>query len=185
MPVLPLEPYTYPEALLSEGPLQVVGDDQWWVLYCRPRAEKMLARRLVRWEQGFFLPLYEQRKRSGSRTVRSHLPLFPGYVFLWGDDGARVKALETNLVSQCLRVTEQEQLHQDLQRIHRMMAAGAPISPEDRMQPGDTVEIVSGPLRGLRGKLIKRAGTCKFLVEVDFLQRGASVEFPIEMVRPV
>jgi transcription antitermination factor NusG len=92
--------------------------------------------------------------------------------------------LTTNQVAHCIRVEDQAQLHQDLARVHRLMASGEPLTPEERIQPGDWVEITSGPLEGLQGKIIRRGKHLRFFVEVHFLQRGASVEIDAAMIRP-
>src|SRR5205823_7239673 len=46
MPVLAAEPNVYPATLL-ETTESTDADQQWWVLHCRPRQEKALARRLL------------------------------------------------------------------------------------------------------------------------------------------
>ena len=52
----------------------------------------------------------------------------------------------------------------------------APITPEDRLQSGMKVEVRSGALAGLRGTVLRTAAGRRFVVQVDFIQRGASVE---------
>jgi transcription antitermination factor NusG len=64
------------------------------------------------------------------------------------------------------------------------MISGEPLTPEDRLQAGDWVVITSGPLEGLQGKVIRRGKHLRFFVEVEFLQRGASVEIDASMIRP-
>jgi transcription antitermination factor NusG len=62
-----------------------------------------------------------------------------------------------------------------LLRLWRLLASGAPVTPEDRLVPGMTVEITRGPLAGLSGKIVRAASGRRFVVEVHFIQRGASV----------
>src|SRR5438067_419304 len=111
MPLLPPEPFVYPENLLAdEQPQPQDASFRWWVLHTRPRAEKSLARQLLRESTPFFLPVHHQQWRNKGRLLRSYPPLFPGYVFLWGADDARLAALKTNLVANILPVTDQLQL---------------------------------------------------------------------------
>ena len=105
MPLLSLEPFIHPGQLLDQ-PDVPAGDGRWWVLHVRPRAEKSLSRRLLDRGTSFFLPLHERHWRNKGRQFRSYLPLFPGYIFLHGDERARVTALETNLVAQVLPVED-------------------------------------------------------------------------------
>lgn len=183
MGVLPAEPYLFPFDLLDE-PEEADAEQQWWALRTRPRAEKTLARHLHARQVPFFLPLHERRRVLQRRLVRSYLPLFPGYIFIRGADEERVESLKTNMVAQCLDVVDQHNLAESLRQIFGMMQAGAPLAPEERLQPGMQAEIVSGPLTGYRGTVVRNGSNLKFVIEVDFLQRGASVEIDSAMVRP-
>jgi transcription antitermination factor NusG len=186
MPSLPLEPFVFPGDLLSDPANGGEDPGRWWVLHTRPRAEKSLARNFLRHTLPFFLPLYKRQWRSpGRRLLCSYVPLFPGYVFLRGDHQVRLVALETNLVARVLIVEDQLQLHADLARVYHLMTAGAPLTPEERLDPGTLVEIINGPLVGLEGKILRRGKHFKLVVEVQFLQRGVSAEVESWMVRPL
>jgi transcription antitermination factor NusG len=183
MPLLALEPFIHPPGLL-DGAVPPAGLDRWWVLHTRPRAEKTLARRFLDRSISFFLPLYQREWRSRGRKFRSFLPLFSGYVFLHGEPQARLVALETNLVAQVLPVDDQGQLHADLARVHHLITTGAPLAPEDRLESGDAVEIIKGPLAGLTGKVLRRGRNLKFVIEVQFLRRAVSAEVESWMIQP-
>jgi transcription antitermination factor NusG len=184
MPLLGLEPFVYPEGLL-DSPGTSAGPTRWWALHTRPRAEKTLARRFLEYGVPFFLPVCQREWRNRGRLFRSYLPLFPGYVFLHGDDETRLAAFETNLVAHVIPVDDQPQLHADLHRVYQLITSGAPITPEDRLEPGDPVEIIKGPFAGLEGKLIRRGAHLRLFVEVQFLRRAVSAEVESWMIRPV
>ncbi len=176
MPLLAYEPDLFPEGLLDDFVRQ---DDccAWWVLYTMSRREKELMRRLHAAEVGFYAPLVKQRHRSpGGRLRTTYLPLFPGYVFLHGDDSQRRQALETNCVSRCWRVTDSDRLVDDLRQIRRLIEAEAPLTCEARLEPGQRVRVCRGPFTGIEGVIVKRHGQQRLLVAVEFLQRGASVQ---------
>jgi transcriptional antiterminator RfaH len=185
MPLLPLEPFVFPDSLLSQPTITDPELGNWWVLHTRPRAEKSLVRRLLRREAPFFLPLSKRKWRNRGRVHSSYLPLFPGYVFLRGDAHTVFRTLESNLVARILEVPDQEQLQADLARIYWLIAAGAPLAGEDRLVPGSPVEIVSGPFAGLEGKVLRRGKQLKLIVEVRFLQQGVSVEIESWMIQPL
>ena len=185
MPLLPLEPFVFPDDLLTNPECNPDDQGRWWVLHSRPRAEKALARRLFSGNLSYFLPLYKRQWRNRGRFLCSHVPLFPGYVFLYGDSQARLQALTTNLLAGVLHVDDQPQLQADLVRVFRLMATGEPLGPEERLQPGTPVEIVSGPLAGLEGKVLRRGKNLRFSVEIEFLQRGVSVDIEGWMIQPL
>src|SRR5947199_1270269 len=111
MPMLPPEPNQYPENLFA-GP-HGFGSRVWWVLHTKPRQEKSLARQLHQAAVPFFLPLASRRLWIRSRETVSYAPLFPGYLFLFGNGEARLKALSTNRVATALTVPNQQRLWQD------------------------------------------------------------------------
>ena len=65
--------------------------------------------------------------------------------------------------------------HADTDALCRLIESGAPITPEDHLEPGVFVEIQHGALAGLKGRIIRAASGRRFVVEVDFIHRGASV----------
>ncbi len=185
MPLLPLEPFIYPPDLLTTLGQSAEETEHWWVLHTRPRAEKVLARKLLALRQDFFLPLYKKKLQIRGRSLTSYLPLFPSYVFMRGDENARLEALRTNQIIRVLPVPEGKRLRADLTSTYRLMECGAPVAPEDRLQPGMAVVLTSGPLSGLQGKIIRRNTHLRFVIEVDFIQQGASVEVEGWMLQPL
>jgi len=185
MPLLEREPFVFPETLLTEPAAANTDGAAWWVLHTRPRAEKALARRILQKRVPFFLPLYQRQWRNQGRMFSSHLPIFPGYVFLYGDASVRGLALETNLVARVLPVPDQLELHEDLARLYRLIDAGLPLTPEQKLPQGTVVEITSGALEGMTAKVIRHGKGLRLFVEVKMLQQGVSVEIENWMVRVV
>ena len=190
MPILAEETSVYPDDLLIAE--RQTGDSaardeerRWWALRTRVRQEKALARQLCSQAIPFYLPLTPQDHCIRGRRVRSFLPLFTGYLFLFGDEGERVQSLATKRVAQALPVTDQLQLWRDLRQVQRLISSGAPLTAEGRLQADRRVRIKSGPLKGVEGTVIRRQGKQRLLVQVDFLQQGASVaidDFQVELI---
>jgi transcriptional antiterminator RfaH len=172
-------------AELFADPDPVGGREAWWVLHTRPRAEKAVARALFAGRVPYFLPVYEYSRRTGGRVQTSHLPLFPGYVFLRAGDEGRTKALETNQVATCIPVPDQEKLREQLEAVHKVMTSGAPIGPEAQLVPGAEVTITRGPLTGLRGKILRRGNRLTFVVEVHLLGQGVAAQIEQWMLEPI
>jgi len=183
MPTLHREPSILPDNLLAADWQPVEADGLWWVIHTSPRSEKALARQLFRHGIPFYLPLYEKSARRQRRLVKSYLPLFPGYVFIVANEPQRSTAFHTNLVVNCLEVRDQDRLRSDLQRIHGLCDSGELVTPERKLQVGTAAEIVSGPLKGYRGTIVRTGTAMRFVIEVDFLQSGASVEVDVTCIR--
>jgi transcriptional antiterminator RfaH len=185
MPCLPLEPFLHPGDLLDEESRERCRLFDWSVLHTKPRAEKALARKLFGEEVCFFLPLSRKalKNRAGARPA--YLPLFPGYVFLLGDEGSRIKALKTNQVVNCLAVPDQQELHEDLRHVYQLMNCATGLVTEPRLTRGARVEITAGPFAGMTGTILRRGSELRFAVEIHFLQQGVSVEMESWMLEPV
>lgn len=178
MPILPAEPDLYPDHLWSpEGPrLEPCGDRRWWCLHARPRQEKATARHLHLSRIPFYLPMVAREGRTpAGRKIRSIVPLFPGYLFLLGDEHQRLEAFRANNLVQVLEVDDQESLDRDLRRIQQLLGSGLPVEPEPSHPIGSPIRIVTGPLAGLVGVVARRGDHDRFTAVVQFLKQGATV----------
>lgn len=185
MPILKGETSVFPQNLLEDFPTHDTEDRQWWAVYTRSRQEKSLARQLLSYEIPFYLPLIpNERLVSGSR-VTSHLPLFGGYLFLFGNEDERVKMMTTNRISRVLPVADGAELRQNLEDVQRMIECGEPLTVESRLETGCRVRVKSGGLMGLEGMVIKRRSGTRLLVAVNYLRQGVSVLIDDFMVEPI
>lgn len=173
MPILAPETDVFPADLLERAG---GADGQWWALYTISRQEKRLMRQLHAQGIPFYCPMVLKRNRSPAGRIRcSQLPLFTNYVFLFGDPTQREAALTTNVVSRWLAVPDRAEFTRDLRQIRRLIASGAPLTPEQRIEPGMRVRVKSGAFRDYEGMVIRRERETRLLVYVNFLQQGASV----------
>jgi transcriptional antiterminator RfaH len=184
MPILGSETSVFPTHLLTELSLEE-SERRWWAVYTKARQEKAFARQLVQLNVPFYLPLVPKENLIRGRRVKSHIPLFGGYVFLYGTEEERVKGLTTNRVSTVLPVDDQLRLRDDLQQIARLIELDAPLTIEKQLQSGDRVRIKKGPMEGLEGSILKRRGQSRLLVAVHMLQQGVSVEIDDFLLEPL
>ena len=173
MPILAAEPDCFPDDVLLDP---AAADDVWWACYTRSRQEKQLMRRLRAMGAGYYSPVIQRRYRSPAGRVRvTHLPLFANYVFLRGDNQARYDAVSTGCVSRYLEVKDPHRLVADLRQIQRLIATEAPLAPEARIEPGHRVRVKNGQFAGFEGIVVRREKETRLVVEVHFMNQGASV----------
>jgi transcriptional antiterminator RfaH len=184
MPELEEQANLFPNTLL-DGIIDDCTSRQWWVLYTKARHEKALARQLLGGEIPFYLPLIVKNAVRRGRRVRARVPLFSGYVFLYGSEEERVLSLTSNHVSRVLKVPDPDGLRADLRQLRKLIAADVPLTVESRLAPGDRVRVRSGPMAGIEGTVLSRRGRTRLLVAVNFLQQGASVEIDDFMLEPL
>lgn len=175
MPILASQPDVFPADLLDHWE-PTSPDEKWWALYVLARREKRLMAQLHEAQVGYYGPLIPRKFRSpNGRKRTSYVPLFSGYVFLWGTEEDRFRALKTNCVSRSVHVVDGEELVRDLRQVQQMIRSKKPLTPEARLKPGMRVRVRSGSLENLEGVVIRRRGKDRLLVAVEFLQQGASV----------
>ena len=186
MPILPAEPYQFPEDLWDRGEGSSDGPMRWFCLHTKPRQEKAVARDLRAQQIAFYLPLATREDRTpAGRKIRSIIPLFGGYLFLRGTDEDRVEAIRGNRLVRVLDVVDQGELVKDLQQIRRILNSGQAIEPEPSAPVGSQVRITSGPLHGLVGTVVRRGSDDRFVATVKTLGVGASVTLRDWQVEPL
>jgi len=134
MPILRKESDLYPDNLFDI----TTAEAPWEIAHLRSRQEKSVARLLLDAGMPFYLPQVEQKKKVRGRTFVSHLPLFPGYIFLRRVEGLRQTLWRTTAVANLIDVPDQEQLNAELLQIRELQASGAVLTPRDDLVPGDT-----------------------------------------------
>lgn len=177
MPILARESDHFPADLLENEDLLSDPNLSWWCIYTMSRREKELMRRLAKLEIAHYGPVIPKRFRSPNGRLRtSWIPLFPNYVFMFGDEQSRISALTTNCISKCNRVEEGEELLATLRKIKMIINADVPLTPEGRLEPGNQVRVKSGVFAGFEGTVIRREGKTRFSLSIQYLNQGVSIE---------
>lgn len=149
---------------------------RWWVLHARARAEKTIAEALEKSGIDHYLPLVPVVHRYGRRRVTNHVPLFPGYLFLWGEPEECLVAQKTNRVANLLPVAAQKQMQKDLEQVYRVVASGAPVDLYPALRPGKACRIIRGSLMGVEGVVIRRRNVSRVYIAATFIGQSAVVE---------
>ncbi len=113
------------------------------------------------------------------------LPLFPGYLFLLGDERHRVASLKGNTLVQVLNVPDQVGLEHDLCQVHHLIETGLVVVPEPAYPVGTQVRVINGPLHDMVGVVVRRDKSDRFVAVVRFLGQGAAVELRDWQVEPI
>jgi len=186
MPILGKENDIYPVDLLTDP--QHLEDDKavWYSVYTLSRREKDLMRKLYSKQIRFYGPVITKRFRSPAGRMRtSYVPLFPNYVFMFGNEDDRYQAMTTNCISKCTPVPDPQRLITDLQQVANIVAQGEGLTPEARLEAGNRVRVKSGPFAGYEGQVIRREGKTRFLLSVKFLEQGISIAMDEALIDPI
>jgi len=162
-------------------------DQRWYALTARHQHEKPVAAALEMRNLATFLPLYVSRRRWSDRTRTLELPLFPGYIFCSLNAHEKSLALSTPGVTGIVGFGGRPEPVPgfEIDNLMTIASSGLPVEPCALLKAGDEVTIDDGPLRGLRGKLLRDANRHQLVVGVQLLQRAIAVTLSADQAWPV
>jgi transcription antitermination factor NusG len=112
-------------------------------------------------------------------------PLFPGYLFCALDPRYRLPVLTVPGVIGILgnTFTPTPIPVEEIEAIRRTVVSGLPFEPFHLLQPGEPVQVQTGPLEGIKGVVVHHKGRCRLVIRVTALNdRAVSVELDQSMV---
>lgn len=156
---------------------------RWMPAYCKPRAEKVVADYCARHGIACYLPLLRRKRRYQRRTVEVLLPMFRGYVFAQIGPDNRSLFLECHRIVHLVEVTDLQErlLVGELLELRRLELAQDNVELEimPEVQPGVTVTVADGPLRGTTGIVQTRKGKARVIVNVEILGQAVVAEMDL------
>lgn len=161
------------------------SDRKWSFVYTKARQEKALARDLYSFEIPYYLPLVPKDSLIRGRKLRSYVPLFSGYVFLYWSSVERYRSLDTKRIAHVVDISDQRLLRRELSQIQRLIEADVPLTVERRLVVGQRVRVRTGPFSGIEGSLLRAGNVPKLLVAVQYLSQGITLEIEGFKVEPI
>jgi transcription antitermination factor NusG len=154
----------------------------WKVLFVKPRTEKKMTEYCELYSITTYLPLRKKVRVAQRRKVTVSLPLFPGYVFASFGAGDRLPLLQTNLLIRVPEPLNPRRLMRELVMVRRALRADPTLQTVKPLTKGRLVRIVTGPFRGIEGRVSRLAGTLKVVLNVDLIGQAISVTAEIDQV---
>ncbi len=113
--------------------------------------------------------------------------MFPGYCFGRFPYEARLAVLTAVGTVQILGSNGHASTVPDgeIEAVRRLVESTLPLDPHPYLKEGMVVEVVRGPLEGVRGILVRKGRHARFVVAINLIQQAASVEIDAVDVQPV
>ena len=162
------------------------GTEAWFAIWTRSRHEVRVREQLAEKGIDAFLPTVARWSRWKDRKKRIDWPLFPGYCFARFDPAASLPVLK------CAGVVSLVSFHRrpaaipdhEIEGIRTLVKTELRFDPCPLIQEGQMVEVQWGPLRGVVGRLIRKASHARLILSVGLIGQGVSVEVDAADVRP-
>ena len=159
----------------------------WYAIYTRPRFEKKVDAQLK--ERGFesYLPLKTVVHQWSDRRKKVQEPLFRGYVFVHTTPMERPRSLQIIGAVRMISFGGRPSIIPDeqIEAVRRILSEGLKVETIDYIQAGDLVEVVQGPLMGLKGVLLEKRQKGRFVISIDSIRQSISVEIDVRDVRKI
>lgn len=171
----------------TQGAAVLVSEACWYAIQTHSNHEKAVRDRLVAARLKPFLPLSKQCRQWSDRTVWTSVPLFAGYCFVNVALTERLAVLKVPGVVRIVGTAKPEPVHPEeiaaLQRVvstDRLLIASC-----DYLSEGVWVEVVRGPLAGLRGQFVRHAKRRGLVIRASVIQRATLIHLEDDDVIPL
>ena len=155
-----------------------ISRKSWYALYTRPKFEKRIASTLGQQEIRAFLPTHSITRNWSDRKTVVDEPLFPSYVFVFANFTERYESLQSTGVVRMVQFNGKpaqipdEQIH----HIRRLLNSDFALEPHEYLRAGDEVEIIAGPLRGVKGYFVEERGNERLVISIHSIQQSLAIE---------
>ncbi|MCC7035487.1 MAG: UpxY family transcription antiterminator [Acidobacteria bacterium] len=157
----------------------------WYAIWTRSRHEKMVRDQLAKKSVEVFLPTIGKWSRWKDRKKKIEWPLFPGYCFARFDATNRLPVLTCDGVVQIVGVEGMPSPIPEVEvdSIRQLVESELSYDPCPLVKEGAMVKVVSGPLRGVVGRLQRKGAHARLVLSVDLIGQAVSVEVDAADVR--
>lgn len=159
----------------------------WFVLRTKPRNEFKVHDQIIKREIEVYLPKVEKLRIWSDRKKKIFVPLFPSYVFIYGNNAERLRAISNTTGAMGYLMYRKRPAIVTEKEIESIKISL--IEPErikvDKIQitEGDLVEITYGPFTGLTGIIIEIRGSYKLVVNITELSASLNIELNASEVK--
>ena len=159
---------------------------EWFAIWTRSRHEKFVRDQLAERSVEVFLPTITKWSRWKDRKKKVDWPLFPGYCFARFDIADRLPILKcdgvVSIVGTDGRPTPIPPY--EIDSIRQLLTSELSFDPCPMIKEGTLVEVKSGPLRGVVGRLVRKGAHARLVLSVDLIGQAVSVEVDAADVKP-
>ena len=151
----------------------------WFAVQVTPGREVYVFESLKRKGYCCLLPTHRARHNRFGGIREFNTPLFPGYLFCQLSlSGSRMSLLTTPHLLKLVAFNgvPHPLASDEVEMLERIIATGVVAESWPYMREGDPIELVNGPLAGMRGTLVSFKEASHFVVAIEILQRSIAVK---------
>lgn len=161
---------------------------KWFAIYTKYKREKMVAKELAYKNIQAYLPLQKVLRQWERKKRTVELPLISCYLFVKITKPEYIQVLETEHVVRFVQFSRNliSIPEEEIEIVKRIVGEEIQIEPQEiTYLEGDEVEIVTGNLTGLRGKLVEKQGNHNFVIELNHIGYALRMGIDPNLLRKV
>jgi len=148
----------------------------WHLIYTYPHLESRVQKLLVKENIECFLPLQKVTKKWSDRIKVMEVPLFPNYIYVFIAKNNRYKVLDVSGVSYFVASGRDPVIvsETEIETIKKIVS-GNDIRVDQKLDHGDFVQVIKGPLAGLKGQFFGKKGKTRLGIRVKGINSTLSI----------
>ena len=150
----------------------------WFAIQTLSRHEKVVRSQLEMRNVETLLPTMRRLSQWTDRKKEIEVPLFAGYCFARFSLANRLPVLQSQGVVRVIGSGGQPEPipDEEIESLKKLI-----ISPSDYvccsyLREGMLVEVIRGPLQGVKGRLVREARSCRLVLSISLIQRAVTIE---------
>lgn len=160
---------------------------RWYAVRTKSRHEKQVRDRLAVAGIEQLLPTVIRLSQWKDRKKEIEVPLFSGYCFArfaWED---RLSVRKTYGVANIVSNGHGPEPvpDEEIDAVRALMKSALPYDAHPYLREGMSVEVIRGPLEGVRGMLLRRDKPFRLVIAVHLIRQAAAVEIDASDVIPI
>ncbi|MGA6826592.1 UpxY family transcription antiterminator [Nitrospira sp. NS4] len=153
----------------------------WYALRTKSRHEKLVRDQLEKQGIEPLLPTVKRLSQWKDRRKEIAVPLFSGYCFVRFSPRDRLPVQKVSGVVEIVGSGRHPEPIPDaeIEALKTLMTSVLPYDPHPYLHEGMQVEVVRGPLQGVRGLLLRKEKRHRLVIGVRLIQQAAVVEIDV------
>lgn len=164
-------------------------EKRWFAVYTKYKCEKYVADALTKKQIEAYVPIMTKTKRYSKKIKHYSIPLINCYVFVCIKKEEYLKTLETEYVMKFLRNGKDLLAIPEIEIDTLKRVVGEDLEIKESIHTelilGEDVEVVSGQLTGMRGKIVSKEGKRSFVIDLETIGYQLRIKIDFNLLRPL
>ena len=158
---------------------------KWYVIHTRPRQEERALENLTRQGYKAWMPWLEVEKIRGGRITKVIEPMFSRYLFIQLDQVTTNWGPIRSTLGVSKLVTFGKQAASISNEFVEILQRTPLQDSKHILKQGDEVEIMQGPLKGVKGIFDQQDGELRAMILIELINQSHKVQVSMQELRPL